>query len=371
MTAISMDALRLKAFPAVRPPPGSRPPSAPSSYSFPRRPSKTPLSRRTTKEKISGGKGPHGGKASPHFEDNIFITSGNPKSTAQSSQDAARGRAAKSAVVRGRDTSRTPSGSPPHSTERRPASARESGSGGSGMLERGVSSARGNPTFSLDFTPKDSIGPQNAQQLLASLDAPCPIEYPGCRWRTLAHYLLEDLQWLQRESNEKQNAEANEHILSNQVEKLKMRISFLETENEFVKTDHTADRNHKEDMIGQLTEQNKELTGKLETFTEDYRILQNQSLQVKVENEVMLASSAKAQEEWTEEKNQYQKLVARLRKEFENAVRTVELLMDDKHKMLNMLDIKSRKKKLPRRGKSKRSKGRSKSPSPVKGRGRR
>lgn len=150
-----------------------------------------------------------------------------------------------------------------------------------------------------------------------------------------------------------------------------MRISFLEMENEFVKTEHAADKNHKEDMIGQLTEKNKELTGKLETFTEDYRILQNQSLQVKVENEVMVASSAKEKEEWTEEKNQYQKLVARLRKEFENAVRTVELLMDDKHKMLNMLDNKSKKKKMPRRGKSKRSKSRSKSPSPGKGRGRR
>lgn len=325
-----MEELRQKVF-AVRPPSAPHP-SAGAGGLNSRGP--TPLFHRTAKERslVLGTNASGTGTSSP--------SGGSPPSTE-------RGRG----NVRGR-SARDP-GSAPHSSSP-VAPTRPSSSLGKGQGQRKParpSSSAGGPVGDppeVVFMPKDTIDVVNARKFLLSLNTPCPVDWPGCCWRTLAHYLLEDVQWLQQSSNNTKGGSTNHGMLSSEVEALKVKVKILEQENEAVKLDHAADKKQDQDRIGELIQETKELEAKVDHYEKENRQLENQIVMTKLEHESTQDKFLRAEVAWTEEKEQYVKLVQRLRKEFENAVRTVELLMDDKHRMLSMLDNKKLKKTRPK-----------------------
>eukprot|EP00397_Hematodinium_sp_SG-2012_P042297 GEMP01046756.1.p1 GENE.GEMP01046756.1~~GEMP01046756.1.p1 ORF type:complete len:289 (+),score=84.36 GEMP01046756.1:88-954(+) len=196
----------------------------------------------------------------------------------------------------------------------------------------------GNATgFEEEDVEKDkSLQRKKSRDDTSALGAPCSA--PNCIWRKATHYLLEDVQWLNHLVNSP-GAKTSEAVqLKQEVASLRLEVEMLETKKHETAQETAMESQATEELISQIRAENNTLVDRIELSSQDIMLMRRELEQLKAELEHSEEKLRRVELTRTHEQEKHQEALHTARLEFENAALSVELLTDDKHRMLAMLE---------------------------------
>jgi len=188
-----------------------------------------------------------------------------------------------------------------------------------------------------DYVLKNTEVQKSMENGALQVGIECPVEWPGCCWHTALHYLLEDVNHLHNVM--KKYDETSGARFEAEVQALRQKVAEME------------ERNHS-NMCYLSIEEKRTLEEEFDRAHRNLEVKEKENEDLKAEVKILKEELGKKTAEkenesakYAEEKMGYQLLISKMKLEFDNAARTVELLTDDKHRLISLMETKASKKK--------------------------